>query len=179
MTPAQALRRLRIELGLQGLWGLVLGTVALAFFAFAVRPLEQRSAALDLELAQKAPLAPQSDAKLILASSPAAKLSAFYSFFETDEATTDWLARLYAISRKVGVELRSADYKRHRTGTRIERYEIVMPLTGNYAQIRAFLENALVEIPVMSLDQLSFQKKRPNDLTVDAEVRLTLHLVKQ
>ena len=76
MTPAQALRRLRAELGLAGSVGLLMGAAALAFFAFAVRPLEQRSLALDQELAQRAPLAPQSDPKLVLVSSPAAKLAA-------------------------------------------------------------------------------------------------------
>jgi hypothetical protein len=178
MTPGQAVRRLRAELGLPGLWGVALAIVAIAFFILAVRPLEGRAQAMEGQLAQQARQAPPAGANLVRASTPAAKLAAFYRFFETDEATTDWLARLYAIANKVGVELRSADYKRHKTGTRIERYEIVMPLTGNYAQIRAFLENSLIEIPVLSLDRVTFQKKRPNDVMVEAEVRLTLHLVK-
>lgn len=178
MILADPVRRFRGAVGLPGVCGIAMIAAALTFFALAVRPLEQRSVALDQELAQRSRLAPATDAKLLLTSTPAAKLTAFYGFFETEEATTDWLARLYAISRKVGVELRSADYKRHKTGTRIERYEITMPITGNYAQIRAFLENALMEIPILSLDQVSFQKKHPNDVTVDAEVRLTLHLVK-
>ncbi len=177
MTLTGGLRWLRSDIGLVGIAGLSMITVTLALLVFAVRPLEERARSLDEQLEQRTRAA--SDPKLMLASTSAAKLAAFYQFFETDQATTDWLAKLYAISRKVGVELRAASYKRQKTGTRIERYEIVMPLTGNYAQIRAFLENALIEIPVLSLDQVTFRKKRPNDPTAEAEVRLTLHLLKR
>ena len=61
----------------------------------------------------------------------------------------------------------------------IERYEVALPLRGNYARIRAFLENALIEIPVLSLDHVSFRRKSPGDGAVEAEVRLTLHLHKR
>jgi hypothetical protein len=179
MTLTSPLRMFRDELGLPGVFGAALIVAALVFFSSAVHPLERRGAALEQELAKRAPASSTADPKVLLASTtPAAKLAAFYGFFETEEATTDWLAKLYAISKKVGVEMRTADYHRQKTGTRLERYEITMPLSGNYAQIRAFLENALMEIPVLSLDQVSFRKKRPNDATVDAEVRLTLHLVR-
>jgi len=60
----------------------------------------------------------------------------------------------------------------------MERYEITLPLAGSYAQIRTFLENALIEIPVMSLDQVAFRRERASELQVQAEVRVTLHLVK-
>lgn len=53
-----------------------------------------------------------------------------------------------------------------------------MPLRGNYAQIRTFLNNALVEIPVLSLDEVRFKRERASDAQVEAEVHLTFHLVK-
>jgi len=51
-------------------------------------------------------------------------------------------------------------------------------VTGSYAQIRAFLENALIQVPVLSLDQVKFHKERANDASVRADVQLTLHLIK-
>ena len=63
-------------------------------------------------------------------------------------------------------------------GVAYDRYEIALPLAGDYAQIRAFLENALLEVPVLSLDQLSFRRKRSNDLAVETDARLSLHILR-
>ena len=39
------------------------------------------------------------------------------------------------------------------------RYEIVLPVTGSYGQIRDFLKRARAEIPVMSIDQVTLRKE--------------------
>ena len=95
-----------------------------------------------------------------------------------DEAATDWLARLNAIGARSGVQIRSADYRMQKTGTRLERYEVVLPLTGSYPQIRAFLGQALAEIPVLSLDQVTIKRERAQGGAVQAEARMTLHLAR-
>ena len=63
-------------------------------------------------------------------------------------------------------------------GGRIERFEIVLPVTGTYGQLRAFLKRALGEIPVLSLDQMTLKRQSRNDAEVQAELKMTLHLVK-
>lgn len=108
----------------------------------------------------------------------AAKLLAFRRFFEPQEQTADSLARLYAIGREAGVELRSADYRMQKAGARIELYEIVLPVTGSYAQIRAFLERTARRIPALSLDEVSLMRQNTKEALVQADVRLTLHRVK-
>jgi hypothetical protein len=55
------------------------------------------------------------------------------------------------------------------------RYEIMLPVSGSYPQIRDFLKRALTEIPVLSLDSISVKR---SDQALQAEMRLTLHLVK-
>jgi hypothetical protein len=52
----------------------------------------------------------------------------------------------------------------------------VLPLTGSYPQIRAFLATALAEIPVLSLDQVTIKKERAQGGALEAEAKLTLHL---
>lgn len=178
MTLPGRLRRLRDELGATGLVALGLLAGAVLFLLFVLKPLEARNELLARQLARSVPQGSAADARLVRASAPAAKLAAFYQFFDTEEQSTDWLARLYGIGKAAGVELRSAEYRMQKTGTRIERYEIALPLTGSYAQVRAFLENALLAIPVLSLDGVKFRRKRPDEVLVEAEVRLTLHLVK-
>ena len=175
---AKRIKGISAALGTVGAMAVALLCGAVIFLLAVLKPLEARNDQLEKRLAQSLRQNSSSASTPRRAAGPAAKLAAFYHFFETEEQTIDWLAKLHALGAAAGVEVRSADYRMDRTGTRLERYEITMPITGNYAQIRAFLENALVEIPVLSLDQVSFRRQRTTDPLVQAEVRVTLHLVK-
>lgn len=168
------LRKACHELGATGLIGVALLAIAALFFFLAVKPLESRSAVLEGELARVERLAPGGRG----AGAAGSRLATFYRYFETGEAATDWLARLNAIGAQAGVQIRSADYRLQKTGTRLERYEMILPLTGSYPQIRAFLAQALAEIPVLSLDQVTIKKERAQGGAVQAEARMTLHLAR-
>jgi hypothetical protein len=165
-------KRLRGELGATGLAALALFLAGALFLATVVRPLDARNELLQDELAR-------SDRQAQPGRAPAgARLATFYRYFETGDTATDWLARLNAIGTATGVQVRSADYRMQKTGTRLERYEMVLPLTGSYPQIRAFLRQALVEIPVLSLDQVTIRRERGQDGAVQAEARMTFHLAR-
>ncbi len=166
------------ELGALGLASLGLLAGATLFFFLALKPLEARNELLQQRLADSTRTNAVSGARPAPASQTAAKLAALYEFLETKEQKSDLLAKLHATGAAAGVEVRAADYKLHKTGVRIERYEIALPVTGSYAQIRTFLGNALAGIPALSLDQVSFRKQRPEDAQVQADVRFTLHLVR-
>lgn len=177
MSAAAFLRSLYRELGAPGAASLVLIAVAALFLVLKLQPLEERSARLEHEIALNARQNASTDAALVRTSTPAAKMAAFYHFLERDQHATDWLERLYEAGRAAGVQLQSADYRMQKTGTRIERYEIRLPLRGHYTQIRAFLDSALAEIPVLSLDEVKFKRERAADAQVEAELLLSLHLV--
>lgn len=170
-------RRMRDELGVAGLAALGLLGGAALFLFIVLEPIEARNQQLETQLSARMPQDSQASDR-VRASAPAAKLAAFYRFFETDEQTADSLARLYAIGKEAGVDLRSAEYRMQKAGARIERYEIALPVTGSYAQIRAFLEKALLQMPVLSLDQVNFKRQNAKEALVHADVRLTLHRVK-
>jgi Tfp pilus assembly protein PilO len=164
-----ALFRLRSQLGPVGLAALVLLAAAAAFFVLVLQPLEERNNAIQARLPgiqmDKAP--------------GGEKVGTVYRYLSKPEETTDWLAKLYAIGSATGVNLNSATYKTQPAGAGpLERTEIVLPLTGNYGQMRDFLKRALVEIPVMSLDQVSLKRESRRDGALSAEVRITLHRVK-
>lgn len=142
----------------------LLGT-ALAFSFLVVKPLEERSRLL---LSRIHPAA---------AGGTDAKVAAVYRFLKKEESPTDWLAKLYGIGRATGIELQSASYTTQEAGGRITRYEIVLPVAGSYAQLREFLKRASAEIPVLSVDQMSLKRESRNDGALQAELRLTLHMV--
>jgi hypothetical protein len=169
----EQLYRLRDELGSTGLAALLLFAAAGLFFTLALQPLKDKSRVLESRAHAVRDAAPGQ------AGNAAEKVGAVYEYLDKPETTTDWLAKLYAIGAATGVELQSASYKTQATpGTRLERYEIVVPLNGSYTQMRDFLKRSLAEIPVLSLDQISLKRENRREGTVQAELRLTLHMVK-
>ena len=167
----EQLYRLRDELGAMGMVALALFVVAGAFMTLVLQPLKERSRVL----AAKADMIENRAAP---AANSGEKLAAVYDYLRKPEQTTDWLAKLYAIGKATGVELAQASYKTQSASGKLERYEIVVPLAGSYTQMREFLKRALAEIPVLSLDQISLKRENRRDGTVQAELRLTLHMVK-
>jgi hypothetical protein len=161
---------LRRQLGALGMLSLAVLALALAFAILVVQPLEAKSRVLAERVARSA------GGAAAPASNSAEKLAAFYEYLARPEQTTDWLAKLYAIGHATGVELKSASYRSEHAG-RIERYQILLPLSGSYAQMREFLDRALAEIPVLSLDQLTLKRESRRDGALQAELRLTLHMV--
>ena len=164
--------RLRDELGITGLAALVLFIAAGAFMALVLQPMKQKNRVLEARAGISRDLGAVQNVNA------AEKVASVYEYLEKPEATTDWLAKLYAIGKATGVELQSANYKTQNAGGRLQRYEIVLPLTGSYTQMRDFLKRSLTEIPVLSLDQITLKRENRREGTVQAELRLTLHMVK-
>ena len=167
------LYRLRDELGITGLAALFLFAAAGVFFTSVLQPMKEKSRVLESRAGMVRDAAPGQ------AGNASQKVGAVYEYLNKPESTTDWLAKLHAIGAATGVELAQASYKSQvAPGGKLERYEIVVPLTGSYAQMREFLKRSLAEIPVLSLDQISLKRENRREGTVQAELRLTLHLVK-
>ena len=164
------LSRLRDELGVMGLAAVVVFAAAGLFFTLVLQPMKDKHRVLEARASAASPASQSQSGD---------KLNAVYAYLNKPETTTDWLAKLYAIGHATGVELQSASYKTQATdASRLERYEITIPLTGSYTQMRDFLKRALVEIPILSLDQITLKRESRRQDTVQAEVRLTLHKVK-
>ena len=166
-------------IGPLGFAAIALGAAAIAFQAAVLAPLHEREAALRDRAARVAPTAPAAPR----GSAPAAvtqadKVAAVYRYLERGEDTTDWLATLHAIGAASGVQMKSAAYRTLVTGTPIRRTEIVLPVAGTYPQIREFLRRAAAEIPLMSVDQVTLRREDPARGPLQAELRLTLHMVK-
>jgi Tfp pilus assembly protein PilO len=143
---------------------------ALLFSNFMVKPLQERNLSLT-------EAASRSGRKADNAQS-GAKVAAVYEYLRKEEDTTDWLAKLHAIGTATGIQVRTATYRTQPTEGRIVRYEIVLPVAGSYGQIRDFLKRATLEIPVLSIDQVTLKKEEKKGAALQAEMRLTLHMVK-
>ena len=151
------------SLGALGSAALIMLAAAGVFFLLVLQPMKDERSRLEGALSKK--------------KADPANLSSFYGFLETkDETTTDALAKLYAIGTATGVALQSGNYRTQQAAGRLERFELQLPVSGSYAQIRDFLNRALAEIPALSLDQMTLRRDGRND-AVQADLRLTLHKV--
>lgn len=175
----KALAWLRDEIGALALGALTLMGAAGLAHVLVVKPLEGRAAALERALADAGRRAPAEGVMRVALDTPAAKMAAFYRHFDRPEDRIEWLAKLYGYARAAGLELRSAEYRLDEPRRRLVRYQVSLPVTGTYAQVRAFVESALAGIPVLSLDQVSFRRKSASDTSIEAEVVLTLHLAQR
>ena len=159
------MKRILDRIGAAGVVAIALLAAALLFSNLAVKPMEARSAALK-------------GRKIESAAPTGEKVAAVYQHLAKEETTTDWLAKLHGIGAATGVQFRSASYKTLDAEGRLVRYEIVLPVSGSYGQIRDFMKRALAEIPVMSVDQVTLKKAERKGGTLQADLRLTLHMVK-
>lgn len=102
----------------------------------------------------------------------------------------DWLGLIDKAAFKQGLQLNRGDYK----FTQIKqskvasnqivsdnqyasRYEIVLPVTGQYVQIRQFIANVLYSQPALALSSIKIQ--RDNALSANVEARLVFVLFLQ
>ena len=164
------MKQLVERIGIAGIAAIGLLAAALAVSNFVVRPLEGRNSLL---VETSARHGRKADAAV-----PGEKVAAVYAYLQKEEGTTDWLAKLHGIGTATGLQLRSASYKTLPAEGRIVRYEIVLPVSGSYGQIRDFLRRTRAEIPVMSVDQLTLKRDERKGGSIQAEMRLTLHMVK-
>jgi type II secretion system (T2SS) protein M len=169
----EKLLRLRHELGGLGHAALLLLAAAAMFHFLVLAPMQVRKGQLEERVARQAPRAEAGRP-----GSAADKVATVYDFLRKDEqAATDWLAKLHGIGTATGVNLKSASYRTQPTAGRIVRYEMTLPVAGSYPQIRDFLTRARAEIPVLSIDQISLKREKRSDGAVQAELRMTLHMV--
>lgn len=150
------------QLGSPGIASLAAIAVTATFYLVAVKPLEQRSV--------------RQGAKAASAPARMGELAGFYRYFDRPEKIDDWLAKLYGIATAKGLQLQQADYRLADSRYGIERYQITLPVSGSYAEVRGFLNTALAEIPVLSLDHASFRRKSASEPRIETELSMTLYV---
>jgi len=170
VTRALLARRLR-RLGAPGVVALGVLFFCAAFWLSALAPLAERHRnAGELVARLKAARA---------SGQPSAGdgLEAFYRLFRDGKGGSDWLQVIYRLARAENLQLRQGTYRYDQAqDARLARYEITLPVTGTYTQIRRFVAMVLNEVPIASLDGIGFERKRVDDPHVEAQVKFTLFL---
>jgi hypothetical protein len=182
MNPSTLILRLRLHLqrlGLGNLACLMLLLLAALFWLLWLPHLRlQRDAAkdalntVDLALKKPVPVTPK------VVEPRQTNLDHFYKTLGEKQFVEEQLKTLFAMAKKQGLSLASGEYKPaiERNGNYL-KYQIILPLKGNYNNIRQFGEQALLTIPFASLDELSFKRDNISNRVLEAKLRLTLYLL--
>ena len=87
------------------------------------------------------------------------------------------VARLFAAATHAGLSLEQGTYRpAGEQGAGLRRYQITLPVTGDYPAIRAFLAEALERQPGLALDSLALSRETFASAEVKARLGLTLYL---
>lgn len=172
------LRRWLRILGRPGVLAIGILVVYPPFYLSAIVPAQER-----LEVAQRGALSLHEQIRHASESlggarnTPAEQLAEFYRIFPEERSSPKWLGKLAALARKNGIALNEGEYKVMRDDrVRLMRFQMVLPVKGEYQKIRRFLAALPAEIPIIALENVQFSRQNVGDPGVAAQIKLTLYL---
>ena len=106
------------------------------------------------------------------------EIAEFYKQFPAGASLPKWLRLIDTTALKRHLVLNRGDYKLTQSKQgQLQRYEIVLPVSGSYVQIRQFIADVLQQLPALALSDL--QIKRDNVMSPTVEARLVFVLFLQ
>jgi Tfp pilus assembly protein PilO len=169
-----------LGLGKPGLAGALLLLASLAYTLAGVLPARRELVRMQRQAAQ---------AELVLAGVRGGQLAAprslenerelFYRTLPAQAEVTQWIERIYDAAQAEQLSLEHGEYAQADVAdTRLARYRIVLPVRGNYGQIRRFIKAALAAVPGLGLDDISLQRASIGEAEIDAGIHFSLYLAR-
>jgi Tfp pilus assembly protein PilO len=104
-------------------------------------------------------------------------ISRFYEIFPSADALPQALATIYKIANQQKLALNSGDYKFNKIKEKnisgekkLTKYEIVLPIKGQYIQIKAFIHHVLQQIRPLALIDMQLRRESSVNQTIDARL---------
>ena len=177
-NPVSVWRLRRAARDLDGIAMMAIGLVVLALglYAFAVRPLASKAQSLRERVAV---LESQAGEKIRVAEpvGPASQLAVFYEQLPGVAQAPEVVSRLHDHARSAGLMLERGEYRPLPDATaKLVRYQIVLPVTGSYPQVRQFLAGAMRDMPELALDSIGFQRDKGTSGPLQVQLQFTAFL---
>ncbi|MGQ5524493.1 hypothetical protein ACUHMQ_14710 [Chitinimonas sp. PSY-7] len=104
-----------------------------------------------------------------------ARLAALYQVLTPAKTRNHALTELFAIAADEGWDIAEADYSvNQQRNAGLERLQIVLPLVGNYPDIRDLAEAMLRGKPNLSLDDISFKRENAEADILKATLKISI-----
>ena len=169
-------RRWVIRLRWPGLLGVALLAFAIGVSVFAFQSTRRQVLALNQEAAS---MAARLGGRGATAGPPSGRgqLSNFYAFFPLTANLPELLGRVHHAALQHGLTLEKGEYKLGREADfRLARYQVTLPVQGDYADVRGFVNDVLEAVPASALDEMTMKRETIDLPQLDARVRFTLFL---
>jgi Tfp pilus assembly protein PilO len=167
-TLEQILQRL----GAAGVLGLGVLVFCVLFYISGVLPVERELTSQQMTAERVKARAP---VQLASAGDQGEELRRFYASFPAVDELPAELERVYALARDASLQIQQAEYRLEPRGAALLAYRVTFPIRGTYGQIRQFVSAILRDMPIASIDALSFERKSAGDAQLETQVRLTIH----
>jgi hypothetical protein len=168
-------RRLNARLGVVGWTGIGLLLLAAVLGLYAP-PLARQ--AQDLHASAERTRGMLEEARQQLARQPVSSRQAaqLREWFPTIERANSDLRLVFDAAQRTRIELTKGDYALANAAdaSRLQRFEIVLPVKDSYVTIKAFVAEVLKALPHASLAELRIERGTANVETLDARLRFTL-----
>lgn len=164
-------------LGLTGTIGVGIAVFCAVFYAGTIRPGEQQLTELRTEKSRLERIRDQRIREGFGAAGESLeeRLQGFYSLLASEQSIGELLEAIDAAARRNGVVLRQGTYRFIReTGSRSGRYEVTYTGQTPYYRARIFLHEVLGELPMLSLDEIGFQRQQATAAATELTARFSL-----
>jgi Tfp pilus assembly protein PilO len=105
------------------------------------------------------------------------QLSNFYAFFPLTQNVPELLGRINRAAQQHALVLQKGEYKLSREPEfRLARYQVTLPVSGDYAKVRGFVNDVLEAVPSAALEELTLKREAIDLPELESRVRFTLFL---
>lgn len=165
-----------------GAWGLIgLGLIILSFFFYTTETPKIETLIKETQVTKDKFLANvNSKHDDIVESTPQTNLeevNRFYRIFPKAVDLPQALTTIYQVANQQKLALNSGDYKFNKikdsntsNEKKLTKYEIVLPIKGQYLQIQSFISKVLQKLPALAL--IDMQIRRENSMNQNVDARL-------
>lgn len=170
-------RRLLRLLGAPGLAGIALAALAPAILLGGILPLYDDLEAMRRQLTQKpaqsaTPAIPPEQVLMV-------ELAAFEQRFPAVGQLSDQLDALFGLTKRHGLKVDEGQYVLvERPGGAMRRFEVTLPVSGTYPQIRTLLLAVLDTLPAAALSDVVLEREKISDSRARATLRFVFFVRK-
>jgi Tfp pilus assembly protein PilO len=164
------------RLGRFGIVGLTLCVFSLITIASTNIPMRQQLALQSAELDSARAEAAEARRPGTI-QSPQQQATSFVSKLPTRNNVPEIMATIVSVATASGIKLERGSYEYIATDTdTIARYEMSLPVTGSYPQVKEFVENVLATVPSIALDSMRIERGDIADSVIAADLKFSILL---
>lgn len=153
--------------------------VVIALVGFGFTDAQRRLLDAEVALAQQS--APAVSREVVVeADLPLKRMDALKEALPSERTAEIEIKKLFLLARNEGLELSQAEYSRSGSDAApLSRLQIRLPVQGSYSAIRNFIGNALLTMPFLSVDELSFRREETDNAEGEASLKLSIFLLRE